>query len=95
MTEPKRQGLFRGAPLVSSPGGPTPVLGAAVWAGNGLRAEESPVREESRASFPTSGHALLSLLNADRPGLAAVLTALGSSPELLRLAVTEQLGCVP
>ena len=50
---------------------------------------------EGRASFPTSGHALLSLLDTGSTGLAAVLTTLGSSPELLRLAVTEQLGCAP
>ena len=50
---------------------------------------------EGGTSFPTSGHALLSLLDAGSPGLAAVLTALGPSPELLRLAVTEQLGCAP
>ena len=50
---------------------------------------------EGGASFATSGHALLSLLDAGSPGLAAVLTALGSSPELLRLAVSEQLGCAP
>lgn len=46
---------------------------------------------EGRASFPTSGHALLSLLEAGSAGLAAVLAALGSSPELLRLAASERL----
>lgn len=46
---------------------------------------------EGRASFPTSGHALLSLLEAGSAGLAAVLAALGSSPELLRLAARERL----
>jgi hypothetical protein len=48
---------------------------------------------EGRASFPTSGHALLSLLDTGSAGLGAVLTALGSSPELLRLAITERLSC--
>jgi hypothetical protein len=46
---------------------------------------------EGRASFPTSGHALLSLLDAGSAGLAAVLTALGTSPELLRPAITDRL----
>jgi Clp amino terminal domain, pathogenicity island component len=46
---------------------------------------------EGRASFPTSGHALLSLLDADSGGLSAVLAALGSSPDLLRLAARERL----
>ncbi|MGI8449728.1 MAG: Clp protease N-terminal domain-containing protein [Streptosporangiaceae bacterium] len=46
---------------------------------------------ESRASFPTSGHALLSLLDAGSGGLAAVLEALGSGTEPLRLAVRERL----
>ncbi len=46
---------------------------------------------ERPARFPTSGHALLSLLDAGSGGLAAVLAALGSSPDLLRLAATERL----
>jgi len=46
---------------------------------------------EGRASFPTSAHALLSLLEAGSAGLPAVLAALGSSPELLRLAASERL----
>jgi hypothetical protein len=46
---------------------------------------------EGRGSFPTSAHALLSLLDADSAGLAAVLALLGSSPELLGLAVKERL----
>jgi hypothetical protein len=46
---------------------------------------------EGRDSFPTSAHALLSLLDADSAGLAAVLASLGSSPELLSLAVKERL----
>ena len=49
-------------------------------------------RGEGRAGFPTSGHVLLSLLDAGSDGLDAVLAALGSSPELLRLAVKERLG---
>ena len=48
---------------------------------------------EGRASFPTSGHALLSLLDAGSAGLGAVFTALGTNPELLRLAITERLSC--
>jgi hypothetical protein len=48
-------------------------------------------RGEGRAGFPTSGHVLLSLLDAGSDGLDAVLAALGSSPELLRLAVKERL----
>lgn len=46
---------------------------------------------EGRARFPTSGHALLSLLDADSSGLGAVLAALGTNPDLLRLAATERL----
>jgi hypothetical protein len=46
---------------------------------------------EGRAGFPDSGHALLSLLDAGSSGLREVLTALGSSPELLRLAASERL----
>lgn len=46
---------------------------------------------EGRAGFPTSGHALLSLLDAGSGGLEAVLAALGSSPDVLRLAATERL----
>jgi hypothetical protein len=46
---------------------------------------------EGGARFPNSGHALLSVLDADSPGLGAVLAALGSSPELLRLAARERL----
>jgi hypothetical protein len=46
---------------------------------------------EGRASFPTSGHALLSLLDAGSGGLGAVLAALGSSPDLLRLTAAERL----
>ncbi len=46
---------------------------------------------EGRARFPTSGHALLSLLDAGSAGLGAVLAALGTSPDLLRLAATERL----
>ncbi len=46
---------------------------------------------DGRAGFATSGHALLSLLDADSGGLTAVLTALGSSPDLLRLAAGERL----
>jgi Clp amino terminal domain, pathogenicity island component len=45
---------------------------------------------EGRASFPTSGHALLSLLDAGSGGLGAVLAALGSSPDLLLLAARER-----
>jgi hypothetical protein len=41
---------------------------------------------EGRARFPTSGHALLSLLDAGSAGLAAVLIALDTSSDLLRLA---------
>jgi ATP-dependent Clp protease ATP-binding subunit ClpA len=48
---------------------------------------------EGRASFPTTGHALLALLDAGSAGLAAVLASLGTSPELLRLASTERLNC--
>ncbi len=46
---------------------------------------------EGRASFPTTGHALVSLLGTGSCGLAAVLAALGTSPDLLRLAATERL----
>lgn len=46
---------------------------------------------EGRAGFPTSGHALLSLLDASSGGLEAVLAALGSSPDVLHLAATERL----
>lgn len=46
---------------------------------------------EGRARFPTSGHALLSLLKAGSGGLEAVLAALGSSPDVLLLAATERL----
>jgi len=46
---------------------------------------------EGRDSFPTSAHALLSLTDADSAGLAAVLASLGSSPELVGLAVKERL----
>jgi hypothetical protein len=47
--------------------------------------------DEGRAHFPTSGHALLSLLDAGSDGLGAVLAALGSSPDLLRHAAREHL----
>jgi ATP-dependent Clp protease ATP-binding subunit ClpA len=47
--------------------------------------------EQDRAGFPSSGHALLSLLDAGSSGLGAVLAALGSSPDRLRLAATERL----
>jgi Clp amino terminal domain, pathogenicity island component len=47
--------------------------------------------EEGQAGFPTSGHALLSLLDAGSGGLCAVLSALGASPDLLRLAARERL----
>jgi hypothetical protein len=43
------------------------------------------------ARFPNSGHVLLSMLNAGSAGLGAVIAALGSSPDMLRLAVTERL----
>jgi hypothetical protein len=46
---------------------------------------------DGRARFPNSGHALLSLLNARSAGLGAVIAALGSNPDMLRLAVTERL----
>jgi hypothetical protein len=46
---------------------------------------------EGQAGFPTSGHALLSLIDAGSDGLAAVLSALGTSPDLLRLAARESL----
>ena len=46
---------------------------------------------EGRARFPTSGHALLSLLDAGSAGLGAVLAALGTSSNLLRLAARERL----
>jgi hypothetical protein len=46
---------------------------------------------DCRAGFPTSGHALLSVLEAGSGGLEAVLAALGSSPERLRLAAAERL----
>lgn len=46
---------------------------------------------EGSIRFPDSGHALLSLLNADSSGLREVLAALGSSPELLRLLASEKL----
>jgi hypothetical protein len=46
---------------------------------------------EGRARFPASGHALLSLLDAGSAGLAAVLAALGTSSDLLRLAARERL----
>ena len=46
---------------------------------------------ERAAGFATSGHALLSLLDAGSSGLGAVLSALGSSPDLLRLAARESL----
>jgi hypothetical protein len=46
---------------------------------------------ERPARFPDSGHALLSLLEAGSGGLGAVLAALGSSPDLLRLAARERL----
>jgi hypothetical protein len=39
---------------------------------------------EGWASFPTSGHAFLSLLDTGSAGLDAVLTALGPSPDLRR-----------
>jgi len=39
------------------------------------------------ARLPSSGHALLSQLDAGSPGLGAVLAALGSSPAVLRPAV--------
>jgi len=47
--------------------------------------------ERDRAGFPSSGHVLLSLLDAGSSGLGAVLAALGSSPDRLRLAATERL----
>ena len=46
---------------------------------------------EGRARFPTSGHALLSLLDAGSAGLGAALAALGTSSNLLRLAARERL----
>lgn len=46
---------------------------------------------EGRGRFPTSGHALLSLLDAASGGLGAVLAALGSSADLLRVAARERL----
>jgi Clp amino terminal domain, pathogenicity island component len=46
---------------------------------------------DGHAGFPTSGHALLSLLDAGSSGLGAVLGALGSSPDLLRLAASDRL----
>jgi len=46
---------------------------------------------EGRARFPSSGHALLSLLEVGSDGLGAVLAVLGSSPDLLRLAARERL----
>lgn len=46
---------------------------------------------DCRAGFPDSGHALLSLLDAGSSGLREVLAALGSTPELLRLAASERL----
>jgi len=47
--------------------------------------------EQGCAGFPSSGHALLSLLDAGSSGLGAVLAALGSSSDRLRLAATERL----
>lgn len=47
--------------------------------------------EQGRAGFRSSGHALLSLIDAGSSGLGAVLAALGSSSDRLRLAVTERL----
>jgi Clp amino terminal domain, pathogenicity island component len=46
---------------------------------------------EGRAGFPTSGHALLSMLDAGGGGLGAVLAALGASPGVLRRATAERL----
>ncbi len=46
---------------------------------------------EGRAGFPTSGHALLALLDAGSGGLEAVFAALGASPDVLRLAAAERL----
>ena len=46
---------------------------------------------EGHAGFPTSGHVLLSLLDAGSGGLGAVLAALGTSPGPVRLAATQQL----
>ncbi len=46
---------------------------------------------EGRARFPTSGHALLSLLDAGSGGLTAVLSALDTSPDLVRLGAREWL----
>ena len=46
--------------------------------------------EQGRAGFPSSGHALLSLLDADSGGLGAVLAALGASPDRLRHAAAER-----
>ena len=46
---------------------------------------------ERPARFPTTGHALLSLLDAGSGGLGAVLSALGSSTDLLRVAARERL----
>jgi hypothetical protein len=46
---------------------------------------------DGHAGFPTSGHALLALLDAGSSGLGAVLAALGSSPGLLRLAASDRL----
>lgn len=49
--------------------------------------------DQSRAGFRSSGHTLLSLLDAGSSGLGAgaVLAALGSSSDGLRLAATERL----
>ena len=46
---------------------------------------------EGRAGFPSSGHALLSLLEAGSGGLGAVLATLGTSPDLLGHAAAERL----
>jgi hypothetical protein len=46
---------------------------------------------EGQAGFPTTGHALVSLLDADSSGLGAVLSALGSGCDQLCLAARESL----
>jgi ATP-dependent Clp protease ATP-binding subunit ClpA len=47
--------------------------------------------EQGRTGFASTGHALLALLDAGSSGLGAVLAALGSSADRLRLAATERL----
>jgi hypothetical protein len=48
-------------------------------------------QDQGHACFATTGHALLSLLDAGSPGLAAVLDALGTSTDRLRVATADRI----